>query len=113
MPLNKLICQEWELQGTSYSGKISVDAFTGEEFSDIAFTTKCIRVYGTKDQLTALSKKYDIDEVYDYKVERKGSYWYNIYRDPEKTNKEVKQKLKEYKILYKLNNNKPLILRIK
>lgn len=92
MQMNNLICEEWDLYDTDYTGKISIDAFTGEEFADIKTTTKSLRVFGTQEQLKKLQKLYKIDEAYDFEVE---------------------QKLKEYAQLYELNDNKPLILRIK
>ena len=108
-----LICEDWILDDTTYEGIISTDAATGEKFSDIKIAAKEVRVFGTKKQIKEVGKKYNIDESYDYKVEEKGSYWYKIYNDPEKENDRVCQKLKEYKLLYELNNREVLILRIK
>ena len=109
--MTKLICEEWVLQEADYKGIVSIDATTGFEFSDIKIETKQLRVFGTKEQLKILEKRYNIDDSYEYKVEKPGSYWYKIYKDPEATNQEVATKLREYKKLYELNNNETLILR--
>jgi hypothetical protein len=57
--------------------------------------------------------KTNLDETYDFKVEPKGSWWYNIYgKDAEKINKKTQEKLTKYKQLYKKQNNKALITTI-
>tara|TARA_R110000744_G_scaffold304388_1_gene412918 strand:- start:727 stop:1068 length:342 start_codon:yes stop_codon:yes gene_type:complete len=110
---NKLLCFDWTLCDKTYSTFRSLDIDTGINSSDIQETEKCLRVFGTKKQIKEVEKIYDIDEVYEFKVEKEGSYWYKIYNDPEKENARVSQKLREYKKLYQLNNNEVLILRIK
>ena len=111
--MNNLICQSWILYPESYKGVIRSDFNTGNKFSDIIPQAKELRVFGTKKQLEDLEDKYSIDEIYSFKVEEKGSYWYNIYNDPEAENSRVLKKLEEYKILYELNNNETLIFRTK
>ena len=113
MQMNKLICLDWTLYDKVYSTFKSLDAATGLNFTDIQATEKCIRVFGTKKQIKEVEKIYDIDEVYEFKEEKKGSYWYKIYNNPEEENARIKQKLNEYKKLYQLNNNEVLILRIR
>ena len=110
-----LICEDWCLYDTICIGFKSQDPATGEFFIDKKETMKQIRVFGTKAQLDQEIKKdkYLIDEVYDYKVEPEGSYWYKFYSNPEKTNKEVAQKLREYEKLYELNERKVLIINIR
>ena len=50
----------------------------------------------------------NLDEVYDFKVEKKGSYFYD-----EKANEIIENKLAIYKERYdKMNNNKALITTI-
>jgi len=109
----KLICQDWILYADSYKGVMRTEVYTGEKFADIIPHAKELRVFGTKKQLEDLEDKYSIDEIYSFKVEEKGSYWYNIYNDPEAENSRVLKKLEEYKILYELNNNETLIFRTK
>ena len=111
--MNKLICYDWTLCDREYSSYRALDRATGTNFTDIKAIEKCIRVFGTKKQIKEIENKYTIDEVHEFKVEKKGSYWYNIYRNPEEENARIKQKLREYKQLYELNNKEVLILRIK
>tara|TARA_R100001594_G_scaffold94682_2_gene128946 strand:+ start:15506 stop:15841 length:336 start_codon:yes stop_codon:yes gene_type:complete len=108
-----LLCESWILDDTTSEGIVSIDAATGEEFADIKIVAKELRVFGTKKQIKEVGKKYNIDEVFEYKVEKEGSYWYKIYNNPEEENARVAKKLKEYKLLYELNNREVLILRIR
>ena len=107
---DSLICEDWLLYDKAYSGFVSTDAATGLDFVDVKEESKSIRVFGTEKQIREAAKNYNIDEVYSYKVEKKGSYWYDIFDDPVAHNKTVRQSLKEYKKLYELNNNEILIL---
>ena len=54
-----------------------------------------------------------LDECYEFKVEKKGSYWYDIFKDPIAHNKMVKEKLKEYKAYYDQNKNKSILINLK
>jgi len=110
-----LICEDWILYEPDYFGIVSKDPATGLDFVDIKESNKQLRVFGTKEQLKKeiMKEKYLIDEVFNYKVEPPGSYWYKIYSNPEETNKEVSQKLREYKRLYELNNKELLIINIR
>tara|TARA_R100000700_G_C3092631_1_gene93303 strand:+ start:152 stop:493 length:342 start_codon:yes stop_codon:yes gene_type:complete len=112
MPSTNLYCETWELYETTYKGVVEFDSNLKKEFADIKEVPKVIRVYGTKDEIKNLSKRYDIDESYDFKVERKGSYWYNLSKNPEEDNKKIRKKLLEYKELYKRKGGGALILRI-
>ena len=110
--MSELICEDWELYDYQSVTITKSDAVTGLMFEDIKMEAKCIRVYGTKDQIEEAGKDYNIDEAYEFKVEKVGSYWHTIYgSEAEKINAEVKQKLEKYKELYKANNNKLLIIR--
>ena len=109
--MKKLICQDWILYDTTYKGVINRDTATGKQYADIQEVKKEIRVFGTKDQIEEEKKKYNIDEVYDYKIEKKGSYWYEIIKDPVEYNKRILLNLNKYEYLYKLNNNKLIILK--
>ena len=79
-------------------------------FSDIKKVEPSIRIFGTKPQIEKTLKDYmdmtglNLDEIFDFKLESKRSYFYN-----EEANKTIKQKLKEYKEVYEKNNNKALI----
>tara|TARA_R100001594_G_scaffold23643_1_gene46322 strand:- start:107 stop:448 length:342 start_codon:yes stop_codon:yes gene_type:complete len=112
MPLTKLFCETWVLNEKTLKGVVEYDTATKQEFSDIKKVPKVIRVYGTKDQIKNLAIRYDIDEAYSFQVEKKGSYWYRIFKNPEEENKLVKKKLKEYKELYTRKGEEVLILRI-
>lgn len=112
--MNKIICEDWTLYSDSYKGVIRTEVYTGEKFSDIIPEAKELRVYGTKKQLRDLEDKYSIDEIYSFQVEKKGSYWYDVFGSKaESINEATEKKLKELDILYKLNDNKVLILRTK
>ena len=109
-----LVCEDWILYEPDYFGIVSKDPATGLDFVDTEELRKHIRVFGTKEQLEKeiQDDKYLIDEVYAYKVEAEGRYWYNIYSDTAETNKEVSQRLREYEKLYELNNKEVLIINI-
>mgnify|MGYP003624992029 FL=1 len=108
----ELICEDWHLYDYQSVTITKSDAATGFKYQDIKMEAKCIRVYGTKEQIEETGKDYNIDEAYEFKVEQVGSYWHTIYgSEAEKINTEVNQKLEKYKELYKANNNKLLIIR--
>lgn len=109
--MKELICQDWILYDTTYKGVMQRNAITGKEYADIEEVKKEMRVFGTKEQIEEEKKKYNIDEVYDYKIEEKGSYWYEIIKDPVEYNKRIILNLAKYENLYKLNNNKLIILK--
>tara|TARA_R100001463_G_scaffold39868_1_gene85111 strand:+ start:544 stop:879 length:336 start_codon:yes stop_codon:yes gene_type:complete len=98
--------------GTLYSTikKLSPDGW----FSDIKKVEPSIRIFGTKEQINEALDAYiqmtglNLDECYDFKVEEKDSFFYDLER-----NKIIEKKLKEYKKRYnKLSNNKALITTI-
>jgi hypothetical protein len=110
--MSKIICEDWELYDYEPVDITSTQAYTGEQFKDIKMEAKCIRVYGTEDQVKEASKHYNIDEAHEYKVEPEGSYWHFIYgKKAQSINEKVEKKLKEYQELYKKNNNKLLKIR--
>lgn len=109
---NKPICQDWDLYETTTESFTSNDNFTHYKFQDIKQVAKCIRVFGTKEQIDAIENQYKIDEIYSFKVEKPGSYWYGIYGSKaESINEATEKKLQQLKQLYELNNNEILILR--
>jgi hypothetical protein len=82
-------------------------------FTDIKKVEPSIRIFGTKTQIDKTLKDYiamtgmNLDEMFDFKLESKRSYFYN-----EETNKAIKNRLEEYKEIYNKQNNKPLITTI-
>ena len=82
--------------------------------NDIKETNRAIRIFGTDKQIDKAFDDYsnitglNLDESYNYQVEKKGTFFYNA-----KQNKLIAEKLKRYKELYKEKENKTLILRIK
>ena len=94
-------------------------------FTDLAKVEPSIRIFGTQEQIDKALGDYikvtglDLNEGEDFKVEPKGSEWYERttrrFGEEEaiKYNKIVKKKLKEYKEIYnKKNNNLALITTI-
>ena len=85
--------------------------------NDLVGNERSIRIYGTQEQLDLASVEYRkmnalmLDEVYNYKVEPKGSYWNDILNITEEQNQAVIDKLKIYNKLYNQKGRKALILR--
>jgi len=108
-----LICEDYYFYNNGVYktiSKISPDGW----FADIEKVEPSIRIFGTRQQIDEALDVYiemtglNLDEVYDFKIENKGSYFYN-----EENEKIKKKMLKEYKERYdKMNNNKALITTI-
>jgi len=85
--------------------------------NDLVGNERSIRIYGTKEQIDLAGNEYSkknslmLDEVYNYKVEPKGSYWNDILNITEEQNQAVIDKLKIYNKLYNQKGRKALILR--
>jgi len=109
--MKNLICEDWELYDTTYKGVASRCYATGQQFADIEEVKMLMRVFGTVDQVMAKRKEYNIDEIYSYKIEKEGSFMYRMADDIDAYNKSVAKHLLQYEKLYKLNNNKLIILR--
>lgn len=117
--MDKLIIEDWVLYDYELVGFVSTDAYTGQEFADCKQQAKSLRVVGTKEQLREAIQNYNIDEVYSYKKEKKGSYWEDIcFSEKHSTlptlkeyNKKYADDLARYTKMYKQNKNKILILR--
>jgi len=112
-----LICQDFFYKEDSYS---NVSKFNKTLFvmdNDLVGNEKSIRIYGTKEQINLAGNEYSkknslmLDEVYNYKVEPKGSYWNDILNITEEQNQAVIDKLKIYNKLYNQKGRKALILR--
>ena len=112
-----LICQDFFYKSDGYStdSKWNSRLFTMD--NDLVGNERSIRIYGTQKQLDLASTEYRkknrlmLDEVYNYKVEPKGSYWNNILNITDEQNQEVIEKLKIYNKLYNQKGRKALILR--
>tara|TARA_R100001443_G_scaffold101091_1_gene108857 strand:- start:4135 stop:4500 length:366 start_codon:yes stop_codon:yes gene_type:complete len=88
--------------------------------NDVEEISTAIRIYGTKNQIDKALDEFcnrtelNLDECYNFKVEPKGSYWYNIFgKKADSINKETRGKLKKYKKMYLENDKKPLVINLK
>tara|TARA_R110001583_G_scaffold88259_1_gene229115 strand:+ start:204 stop:593 length:390 start_codon:yes stop_codon:yes gene_type:complete len=112
-----LICQDFFYKSDGYStdSKWNSRLFTMD--NDLVGNERSIRIYGTQKQLDLASTEYRkknrllLDEVYNYKVEPKGSYWNDILQITDEQNQAVIDKLKIYNKLYNQKGRKALILR--
>ena len=112
-----LICQDFFFKSDGYStdSKFNKTLFVMD--NDLVGNERSIRIYGTQKQLDLASNKYRdnnklfLDEVYNYKVEPKGSYWNDILNITEEQNQEGIDKLELYNKLYNQKGRKALILR--
>tara|TARA_B110000037_G_scaffold194089_1_gene229522 strand:- start:352 stop:741 length:390 start_codon:yes stop_codon:yes gene_type:complete len=112
-----LISQDFFYKSDGYS---NVSKFNKTLFvidNDLVGDERSIRIYGTKKQIDLAANEYSkknglmLDEVYNYKVEPKGSYWNDILNITEEQNQAVIDKLKIYNKLYNQKGRKALILR--
>ena len=112
-----LICQDFFYKSDDYTtvSKFNKGLFVMD--NDLVGNERSIRIYGTQEQLDLASVEYRkknalmLDEVYNYKVEPKGSYWNDILNITEEQNQVVIDKLKIYNKLYNQKGRKALILR--
>ena len=112
-----LISQDFFYKSDGYS---NVSKFNKTLFvmdNDLVGDERAIRIYGTKKQIDLAANEYSkknglmLDEVYNYKVEPKGSYWNTILGITEEQNQAVIDKYKIYNKLYNQKGRKALILR--
>ena len=112
-----LICQDFFYKEDGYVEKSIFNKSLYAMDNDLVGNERSIRIYGTQEQLDLASVEYRkknglmLDEVYNYKVEPKGSYWNDILNITEEQNQAVIDKLKIYNKLYNQNGRKALILR--
>ena len=112
-----LICQNFFYKEDSYSSNSKFNKTLFVMDNDLVGNERSIRIYGTQEQLDLASVEYRkknalmLDEVYNYKVEPKGSYWNDILNITEEQNQAVIDKLEIYNKLYNQNGRKALILR--
>ena len=114
-----LICQDFFYKEDGYIEKTVFNKSLYAMDNDLVGNERSIRIYGTQEQLDLASVEYRkknglmLDEVYNYKVEPKGSYWNDILNITEEQNQAVIDKLKIYNELYNQKGRKALILRTK
>ena len=112
-----LICQDFFYKEDGYIEKSVFNKGLYVMDNDLVGNERSIRIYGTQEQLDLASVEYRkknglmLDEVYNYKVEPKGSYWNDILNITEEQNQAVIDKLKIYNKLYNQKGRKALILR--
>ena len=114
--MRKEICQEFYFypNGT-YQTKSKWSSKLYMFDNDVVEISNRIRIYGTLPQIDKAFDDYcnitelNLDECYHFKVEKKGTHFYN-----EKDNVIIKQKLKYYKEVYDANNKeKAIVINIK
>ena len=114
-----LICQDFFYKEDGYIEKSVFNKSLYAMDNDLVGIERSIRIYGTQEQLDLASVEYRkknglmLDEVYNYKVEPKGSYWNDILNITDEQNQAVIDKLKIYNKLYNQKGRKALILRTK
>ena len=112
-----LICQDFFYKEDGYVEKSVFNKSLYTMDNDLVGNERSIRIYGTQEQLDLASVEYRkknglmLDEVYNYKVEPKGSYWNDILNITDEDNQKVIDKLKIYNKLYNQKGRKALILR--
>tara|TARA_R100000995_G_scaffold18009_1_gene7279 strand:- start:2285 stop:2632 length:348 start_codon:yes stop_codon:yes gene_type:complete len=114
----ELICQDFHFYNNGIYRSISKHSPDGW-FNDLEKVEPSIRIFGTKKQIDEALDTYieltgmNLNEVYNYKVEKKGDYYYDLGIITDKDNKVIKKNLILYKEKYnKLSNNKALITTI-
>ena len=112
-----LICQDFFYKEDGYVEKSIFNKSLNAMDNDLVGNERSIRIYGTQEQLDLASVEYRkknglmLDEVYNYKVEPKGSYWNDILNITDEDNQKVIDKLEHYNKLYNQKGRKALILR--
>jgi len=112
-----LICQDFFYKEDGYVEKSVFNKSLYAMDNDLVGNERAIRIYGTQEQLDLASVEYRkknglmLDEVFNYKVEPKGSYWNDILNITEEQNQVVIDKLNIYNKLYNQKGRKALILR--
>ena len=112
-----LICQDFFYKEDGYVEKSVFNKSLYAMDNDLVGNERAIRIYGTQEQLDLASVEYRkknglmLDEVFNYKVEPKGSYWNDILNITEEQNQAVTDKLEIYNKLYNQKGRKALILR--
>ena len=114
-----LICKEFFYKEDAYIEKSVFNKSLFAMDNDLIGNERAIRIYGTKEQIDLAEDEYAkinglmVDECYNYKVESKGSYWYDLGIITDEQNKVIAKKLVKYNELYNQKGRKALILRTK
>ena len=107
-----MIVKDYYYKGDT-CGVIKTDSATNRDYADIKERRAHIRLVGTRKEIDQMNKRFlsdykylYVDELYDYEVPKKGSYWYNhhCFGTSEEYKEEmeiISSKLKEYKQRYK------------
>tara|TARA_R110002020_G_scaffold371173_1_gene582784 strand:- start:449 stop:802 length:354 start_codon:yes stop_codon:yes gene_type:complete len=112
-----LIAQTFHFFPTYENTTIWNDTIQGY-IGDVEEMSQSVRMFGTKNQIKNTLEHYMnkhtlmLDEVHNYKVESKGSYWYEHPCYKGKFHEEMKQiqnNLKEYKKLWEQKKNAVVI----
>ena len=112
-----LICQDFFYKADGYVEKSVFNKSLYAMDNDLVGNERAIRIYGTKEQIDLAEDEYGkhnglmTDECYDYKVEPKGSYWYDLGIITDEQNEIIAKKLVKYNELYNQKGRKALILR--
>ena len=119
--MKKLQAQDFHFYPNGRYKNISVqDTQLNKYYTDIEEVSDSIRIFGTKKQIDKALNDYTketglaLDECYNFKVEPKGSYWYDIFGSKaDKINKETQEKLDKYLKIYEAQEIKnALIIRL-
>jgi len=115
----ELLAQDFHFKSNSiygvYSSESKQDAITGRYYTDLKNNDISVRIYGTQEEIDQACEDYMkgksiyLDECYNYEVESKDSFYYDLYDNPEEHNEKVRKSLKRYKKLYR-ETGKPLII---
>ena len=110
---SKILAETWELEAEAIASGVWSSTHN-QSYVDDKIKSKSFICIGTQAQIDEEKENTDwiIDEVYEYKVEPKGSYWHGIYGSKaDIINEEVEANLKRYKEIYKANGNKLIKIR--
>ena len=112
-----LICQDFFYKENGYATKSDWNKELFSMDNDLVGDERAVRIYGTKEQIDSAEYEYQnrnglmLDECYNYKVELKGSYWYDLGIITDEQNEIIAKKLVKYNELYNQKGRKALILR--
>jgi|TARA_R110000744_G_scaffold211127_1_gene330239 hypothetical protein len=106
--MNKLICQDFYFHSDGQYRTVSKWNSKLLTFdNDLKTDGARLRIFGTKKQVDQALDEYieetglNLDECFDFKVEPKGSYYYDLGIITDKHNKDTSARLKVYTTLYK------------
>lgn len=113
--MNKLICQDFYFYSDGQYRTVSKwNSHLMTFDNDLKTDGAKIRIFGTEKQVDQALDEYiaetglNLDECFDFKVEPKGSYYYDLGIITDKHNKDCEARLKQYTALYKQQGSKVL-----